>query len=315
MYEVLIAEDEAWVRSAIVEMVGKLGPLFNVIGEVGNGEEAWEFIRENWPAILITDIKMPRKDGLWLVEQVYEHHLPMVTIIISGYDEFQFAKQAIRFGVSEYLLKPVNKEELSNVLERSINRVDRVSDIRDTVGGIQKFIETMPDREPQQLLSQTDELVIQIVSLKTVNARVRKSLFDLLSNKLYEMIQSLDPQFNIEPPAAEDEIELRKYYRMLIEAWILLSPQFSSQNVKLAIKRVQEYIDEHFEQNISLSEAADRAHMSVSHFSALFKRSTGVTYLNYVNNKRIEKAKEYLLVPELKIYEVADFPNHIEQRP
>jgi two-component system response regulator YesN len=46
--------------------------------------------------------------------------------------------------------------------------------------------------------------------------------------------------------------------------------------------------------------------MSVSHFSALFKRSTGVTYLNYVNNKRIEKAKELLLVPELKIYEVAD---------
>ncbi|MCC2683442.1 MAG: AraC family transcriptional regulator [Paenibacillaceae bacterium] len=72
MIDVLIAEDEVWIRSAIVMMVEKLGPQFRVVGETGNGEEAWEFIGKHWPSILITDIMMPRKDGLWIAEKIYE---------------------------------------------------------------------------------------------------------------------------------------------------------------------------------------------------------------------------------------------------
>lgn len=61
MFQVLVAEDELWIRDAVVEMVEKLNPKFSVAGEASNGEEAWNFINEHWPSIVITDIMMPKK--------------------------------------------------------------------------------------------------------------------------------------------------------------------------------------------------------------------------------------------------------------
>lgn len=305
MIEVLIAEDELWIRNAIGEMVEKLRSDFHVAGEVGNGEDAWEFIQANWPTILITDIMMPRKDGLWLAEQISVHELPMVTIIVSGYDNFQYAKQAMRHGISEYLLKPVNEAELHEALRRSVRRLDGMSDTRETISRIQKFSETLPDLAQMDLVQHIDSLVNDTMKLK-VPARMQTSLLHLLSSRLNELLQGVDPGFPGYPLTAEREEEVRRHFHGLIDAWIELSPQYGSQHVKMAIRRVCEHIDKHYAHNLSLPEAAEMAHLSVSHFSSLFKKSTGLTYLNYVNQLRIQKAKELLLVPETKIYEVAD---------
>ncbi|MFH5183652.1 response regulator [Paenibacillus sp. TAB 01] len=192
MIEVLIAEDELWIRNAIGEMVEKLRSDFHVAGEVGNGEDAWEFIQANWPTILITDIMMPRKDGLWLAEQISVHELPMVTIIVSGYDNFQYAKQAMRHGISEYLLKPVNEAELHEALRRSVRRLDGMSDTRETISRIQKFSETLPDLAQMDLVQHIDSLVNDTMKLK-VPAGMQTSLLHLLSSRLNELLQGVDP--------------------------------------------------------------------------------------------------------------------------
>jgi two-component system response regulator YesN len=305
MIDVLIAEDELWIRSAIGEMVEKISSDFHVAGEVGNGEEAWSFIERNWPTILITDIMMPRKNGLWLAEQIYEHELPMVTIIVSGYDNFQYARQAMRFGISEYLLKPVSEEEMRGALNRSVQRLAGMSDTRSTIGRIQRFAETLPDLAQQDAPQQLDSLLDDTFKLK-VPASVRANLFTILSSKLNEFLQGIDPKLTVNPLAEENEEGIRLHFHQLIQIWTELSPQYGNQHVKLAIRKVCEHIDKHYAHNYTLPEAAEMAHLSVSHFSSLFKKSTGMTYLNYVNQLRIEKAKELLLVPETKIYEVAD---------
>jgi two-component system response regulator YesN len=305
MFEVIIAEDELWIRSAIGEMVEKLSPEFHVVGEVGNGEDAWKYIQDHWPTILITDIMMPRKDGLWLAEQIYEHELPVTTIIVSGYDNFQYAKQAMRLGISEYLLKPVNEEELHSALKRSINRAGGMSDIRDAIGRIQQFAEALPEFSQQDWLPQVDAVVNQTLKLKTTS-RVRIGLLNMLSIRINELLQGIDPQFPRLPLCEEGDKEIRRHFHQLIESWIVMYPQYANQHVKLAIRRVCDHIDKHYTQNLSLAEAAEMAHLSVSYFSSLFKKSTGLTYLNYVNQLRIDKAKELLLEPEMKIYEVAD---------
>ncbi|TBL74601.1 response regulator transcription factor [Paenibacillus thalictri] len=305
MFQVLIAEDELWIRSAIGEMVEKLSPEFHVVGEVGNGEEAWNFIQEHWPAILITDIMMPRQNGLWLAEQIYEHELPMSTIIVSGYDNFQYAKQAMRFGIFEYLLKPLNVDELHESLRRSARRLAGMTDTRDTIGRIQQFADALPDLSQAELLEQIDSLVNDTFALKTPPG-IRTNLLSSLSSRLNEFLRGIDPQFGGMPLAAEGEEAIRHHFHQLIDRWMDMVPQYGNQNVKLAIRRVRDHIDKHYTHNYSLPEAAEMAHLSVSHFSSLFKKSTGLTYLNYVNQLRIEKAKELLLAPEVKIYEVAD---------
>jgi two-component system response regulator YesN len=306
MFEVLIAEDEVWIRSAIVKMVEKLGPQFRVVGETDNGEEAWEFIGKHWPTILITDIMMPGKDGLWLAGQIYERQLPMVTIIASGYDNFQYAKQAMRYGITEYLLKPINEEELHGALTRSVERLESTSDVRETIGRIQEFMDSLPDYTQQDLLRNIDELVQQTLKLKAVAPGIRRSLLEMLSAKLGELLQGIDAEFHPVQLPEGGEKELRRHFHTLMEKWILLYPQFTSHHVKSAIRRVCDYIEHNPAHNLPLAEAAEMVHLSASHFSALFKKSTGMTYLNYVNQVRIEKAKELLLVPELKVYEVAE---------
>ncbi|MFH5182514.1 response regulator [Paenibacillus sp. TAB 01] len=144
----LIAEDEQWIRDAVAEMIEKLGPQFTVIGEVGNGEEAWNVIQEHWPSIVVTDIMMPRKNGLWLCEQIHQMNLPIITIIVSGYDNFQYARQAMRFGINEYVLKPVDEAELHEAFRRSMKRLEGMAELHDGVLRIQQFIDRLPGFEP-----------------------------------------------------------------------------------------------------------------------------------------------------------------------
>lgn len=116
MYSVFLVEDEALMRDGIRTLVdwNKFG--FAFAGEAPDGEMAWPLIQKHKPDIVITDIKMPFMDGLALTRLI-KKELPETTVIIlSGYDEFDYARQAISLGVSRYLLKPLSKEQLVEVL-------------------------------------------------------------------------------------------------------------------------------------------------------------------------------------------------------
>lgn len=66
-----------------------------MVGEARNGADAWSLIHDVWPTILVTDIMMPDTDGIWLIQQIEEQMLPIVTIVVSGHDDFEYARQAI----------------------------------------------------------------------------------------------------------------------------------------------------------------------------------------------------------------------------
>lgn len=306
MFQVLVAEDELWIRDAIAEMVERLTPHFSVAGEVSSGEEAWDFIREHWPSIVITDIMMPHRNGIWLSEQIYEAQLPLVTIIVSGYDNFQYAKQVMRYGITEYLLKPVDEEELHAALRRSIKKLEGMSEIHEGVLRIQYFIEHLSELNNTTLFNELKSLLASILMLSVTTPGMRKSMLAILSSKLNGLLQAVNPKHSFKLLTAEDEAGILKHFTGLMEEWLLISPQYTNQSVKSSIKRVSEYIELHYFENFSLAQMADLAHMSVSHFSMLFKRTTGQTCLNYLNMVRVNKAKELLQEPDLKIYEIAD---------
>lgn len=306
MFQVLVAEDELWIRDAIAEMVDRLTPHFSVAGEVSNGEEAWDFIREHWPSIVITDIMMPHKNGIWLSEQIYEAQLPLVTIVVSGYDNFQYAKQVMRYGITEYLLKPVDEEELHAALRRSIKKLEGMSEIHEGVLRIQHFVEHLSEMNNTSLFTELKSLLASILKLSVTTPGMRKSMLAILSSKLNGLLQAVNPKHSFKLLTAEDEAGIHKHFTGLMEEWLLVYPQYTNQNVKSSIKRVSEYIDLHYFENFTLARMADLAHMSVSHFSMLFKKTTGQTCLNYLNMVRIAKAKELLQEADLKIYEIAD---------
>jgi two-component system response regulator YesN len=116
MYSIILVDDESRVRDSMKVQIPWNEYGFSIIGEAENGLEALDVIEEKSPDVVITDIKMPYLDGLELIKEIRKN-LPTTTIIIlSGHDEFSFAQSAIKLNVTEYVLKPVSKKDMVEIL-------------------------------------------------------------------------------------------------------------------------------------------------------------------------------------------------------
>lgn len=122
-YRLLLAEDEDIIRQGLRHMIEKMN-LRIAVSEARDGVQALEICASGEVDMLLTDISMPRMDGLALIAMLREQGNAMPCIIVSGYSDFEYARRAIRFGVEEYLLKPVERADLRRVLEQAIAEVD-----------------------------------------------------------------------------------------------------------------------------------------------------------------------------------------------
>lgn len=121
--KLMIADDEKWVRMTVKALIpfDKLG--LTLSSEAANGIEALELCRRHEPDILLTDIKMPGLTGLDLIKEVRKLLPSLRIIIISGFNDFEYAKTAMKYGITDYLLKPIDEKELIQVLERMISEI------------------------------------------------------------------------------------------------------------------------------------------------------------------------------------------------
>lgn len=117
-YRVLLVDDEEEIRSGISRKIDWSALGFALVGEAGNGEEALELCDQLRPDVVLTDIKMPFMDGLELCRHLRQSLPGAKLVVFSGFDDFEYARQAVSMGVSEYILKPINAQELSEVLAR-----------------------------------------------------------------------------------------------------------------------------------------------------------------------------------------------------
>lgn len=121
MYRVLIVEDEDIIRKGLMFMADWTKVGCTVVGEAADGEEGLEKIKSLSPDIVIADVKMPIKSGIKMLEESIDHY-GYDAIIISGYNEFSYAQKAVSLGVTEYLLKPVDFDELYAAIKKIISK-------------------------------------------------------------------------------------------------------------------------------------------------------------------------------------------------
>lgn len=117
-YTVLVVDDESLIARNIKRSIEKENPNFEVIGMCSTGTEALEFIKSNPPQVVFTDIRMPEMDGLELVKNISANYPFITCVIVSGYNDFEYAKTAMECDVKNYILKPVNRDELSKCLAK-----------------------------------------------------------------------------------------------------------------------------------------------------------------------------------------------------
>ncbi|WJH34423.1 response regulator [Paenibacillus sp. CC-CFT747] len=190
MYRVVVADDEMLIKRTLKKLIEYENSPFTVIGEAEDGGEALEWISVHRPELVITDIRMPVLDGLELISEARSRAPETIFVIISGHDDFSYAQQALRFGVADYLLKPIKPDQLREVLDKveaSLDQINRSElERRDRLWFIKSRAEVLADAlwllNGESLTALLDDLHREFSSSKHgLEGRAKGFWLDLLS--------------------------------------------------------------------------------------------------------------------------------------
>ena len=144
-YTVLLVDDEEEVIQVIMKKINWEGLGFSVIGYANNGVKALEMVEEFQPDVVMTDIRMPYMDGMELSSRIKTEFPATKILLFTGFDEFEYAKEAIHLELEEYILKPVNSVELTNVFTKLKIKLDQEISEKQNVEELQKYyMESLP---------------------------------------------------------------------------------------------------------------------------------------------------------------------------
>lgn len=117
-YTIIVVDDEKLIAGNIAKNIPRANDHFEVVATIYNGLEAFNALSELLPDVVFTDIRMPEMDGMELAKKISEKYPFISCVIVSGYNDFEYAKNAIHYNVEDYLLKPINLEELKITLSK-----------------------------------------------------------------------------------------------------------------------------------------------------------------------------------------------------
>lgn len=212
MYKVLIVDDEKYVISLIEKLIDWEKLRMKVVGSAGDGMKGVELVEELKPDILIADVKMPGFDGISLVKRVREIDRDIKFIIISGHKKFEYAKSVMKYNVEDYILKPIDKEELEGILQKISKELDEKSEQRKNEGKINKWMDSnrllMNDQFMEELYNKS--LFSKKQSIEEINQRY----FTELGNYVYRcaIIQLNGLNGTMEASFVEDFLSTLKKY-------------------------------------------------------------------------------------------------------
>ena len=129
--KVFLADDDKIIRMGLAKMIKSLSTEYEIVGQVANGEDALAFIMEHPIDVLITDIKMPVVDGVELIKALKKQEIAVKTIVLSGFDEYHYIRDSLKSGAIDYLLKPVDREELAEILQLLLEELQNEEKLRD----------------------------------------------------------------------------------------------------------------------------------------------------------------------------------------
>ena len=308
MTKVLIADDEKLSLNGIAAIVNDLEG-FEVLGLANNGLQAFEMIEENRPDIIITDIRMPQKDGIWLIDQIDEKDLDIPVVVISAYDDQKYIKTAIRSrNVYDYLFKPFMKSELEDTLSSilSYHRNSRENHKKDI--GISNLAKAIKGNDYSLIEQQLKDFFAQnSESLEDLKNRIygwimyvhydvfpiNRSIPLYTRNAMKEVYDSSDRKQLEEATCA--------YLKDCCERYV--GQEEITQIVSDCLHIIHKELSN---TELNVNYCAYRLNVTPNYLSSRFSRDMQQSFSLYLNNLRMEKAKELLGNIGLKIYEIAD---------
>lgn len=303
-------------------------------GEASNGQEALSLIARTRPNIIICDIKMPIMDGLELLKRIQDQpHIKF--IILSGYSDFQFIRTAIKYGAFDYILKPIQPEELAGVLLRAVEdieaarqqakkEIDLSLDIREKLLGKYEslYIHLVESRDLEGIYQSIDTFYAELEEYPAPHLYQNSFReFIYLLNKICDTFR-IDKAI-ISQKASGRSLEAGGYFQkeMVVQRIkeifkAIIDDLAYQKNVdrKKIVYNVISDIEKNYFGKISLELISKKYYINPSYFSQLFKSVTNETFSNYVIKYRIQKAKELMKIGGLKIYQIAEMVGYEDEK-
>ncbi len=338
MVKVFLVEDETIIRRGIRDNIDWESYGFEFAGEAGDGEYAYPLILKTKPDILITDIKMPFMDGLEL-SRLVKKSLPNTRIIVlSGYNEFDYAKEAIKIGISDYLLKPISSVGIIDALKKV---AEEIREERERSKLLERYFVSY--EKYTEFLDKTDyngvdrKLINDFLKLGSVNecAQFVDEYFEAIGENNYKslllrqymaidifycvraFLKNIKAELSDIPESAVDikvvpkvieSIEMTKKY-LTEEFTVALNARDRASNDRYGsvIQEAKDYILSNFSQNdLSLNRIAAHIGVSPSYFSSIFKQETGQSFVEYLTKVRMERACELLKCTSYRTSEICE---------
>lgn len=306
MYSVLLIDDEPRAIESLLYFVKWQQLGFQVCGTCDNGEDALELIMRTLPDIVITDIRMPIMDGLELIRQLHERmKTPPEIVVLSGYNEFSYARRALQLGVRHYLLKPVIEDEASEVL-RQVHKslearltthlpIEAVREVRMILGAI----EALDRRKSADLIHRLFDEIRDKPAAWTV------ALINHLTLQCMKRIQQLVKQpgvFNIDQLIALSQEQgqgmreaLVLYVNQVIDS--LQSTHERKQGIRML--DIDQFLVEHYRSNLSIKHVAAQFYLNPVYLGKAYHEKFGCGLLDRIHDLRIEEAQRLLRTTDL----------------
>lgn len=322
MYNIVTVDDERMIKRGLRAIIESAGEQFRVVGEASNGREALEMVVREVPHMLITDISMPEMDGLELAAEVSRLYPQIAIVILSGYGEFQYAQEALRYRVKDYLLKPIQPEELTRIIVRGREEHYRAKDklaqesrrLLERIGQIEGIADSLWQMDKAaadaKLARLCGEIGQDAAGEPGWAERVYSDLLALLLGKLGEKSGREWPAETVGRAETDLAIHPERFEACLREACDKLLERIAEQRnpgQRRVIQKALAFIEaEYANARLLMQDVTDHIAISPTYFSRLFKEETGATFVQYLTELRMKRAKELLADPEAKIFVIAE---------
>lgn len=344
-YRVVLADDEPEVLRSIQRTLDWEKYGFSVVGAFLNGLDVLEFLENHDVDIVFTDIRMPFMDGIELMHKIKEKYPYIKLVIISGYDDFQYAKEALIHGVLDYILKPINAREMSEVLQKVKDKMDTELEEKQSIQKLRNLYMEDIDKSEQVILlfdeKAQDKLftavkfgkeedihaVIRKMKEYLIKADMSSSSYQAYSMSVINALLVFARQQDLEIEEVFDGIPnyleiMQKYasadtfMEWLEEQCIRLNANQGRERENKAkgiIEEAKQKIQEEFgDPDIGLEKIAAEVGLTQTYFSSLFKKETGMSFVEYLTDTRMKEAMRLLKETNEKIYVVAQKVGYLE---
>jgi two-component system response regulator YesN len=330
MMKLLLIDDEIWTRNIIKTFGDWDKHGITLIEEASDGVEGLRLIKQSCPQIVITDMNMPGMNGISLLKILKDDYPQIKIIVVSGYDGFEFTKQAIMSNAIDYILKPIDAQELNSAIDKCVKEIDNLYLSRDkSIYDLAKIL----DKSIIRMIMEDKKVIERLLingNIIGISNTLNRLYDNIIKNEIDEVIvgdvikkvffERIEEYFlTIESSVSTDIQQFRENQdekKSLLEVINFLKDSFQKALKAKAysitdkssdtLDQVKTYIEIHYIEHISLTKLSNLFFISKEYLSKAFKARYQKNLMNYIIELRMKKAKSMLEDKDISIKSVGE---------